>query len=64
MIFFQNFFDYLKVDNALKFSISNNEFISENTNIGQTNLKNEAQKLVDKNIVPKFEAKRMSIDIK
>ena len=28
------------------------------------NLKNEAQKLVDKNIVPKFEAKRMSIDIK
>ena len=25
---------------------------------------NEAQKLVDKNIVPKFEAKRMSIDIK
>ena len=57
-------FDYLKVDNALKFSISNNEFISENANIGQTNLKNEAQKLVDKNIVPKFEAKRMSIDIK
>ena len=57
-------FDYLKVDNALKSSISNNEFISENANIGQTNLKNEAQKLVNKNIVPKFEAKRMSIDIK
>ena len=44
--------------------MSNNEFISENANIGQNKLKNEAQKLVDKNIVPKFEAKRMSIDIK
>ena len=57
-------FDYLKVDNTLKSRISNDEFISENSIMGKTILENEAQKLVNKNIVPKFEAKRMSLDIK
>ena len=57
-------FDYLKVDNKLKSRISNDEFISENSIMGKTILENEAQKLVNKNIVPKFEAKRMSLDIK
>ena len=32
--------------------------------MGKTILENEAQKLVNKNIVTKFEANRMSLDIK
>ena len=57
-------FDYLEVDNKLKSKISNDEFISESSSVEKNSLEKEAQKLVINDIIPKFEAKRMSLDIK
>ena len=54
-------FDYLKIDNKLRSKISNDEFLNNNLNPKKNLLEIEAEKLVTNNIIPKFEAVRMSL---
>ena len=54
-------FDYLKIDNKLRSKISNDEFLNNNINPKKNLLEIEAEKLVANNIIPKFEAVRMSL---
>ena len=54
-------FDYLKINNKLRSKISNNEFLNNSLDIKKNLLEIEAEKLVVNNIIPKFEAVRMSL---
>ena len=55
-------FDYLKINNEMRSKISKDEHISE-SKIYNNTLENEAEKLVINNIIPKFEAVRMSLNL-
>ena len=55
-------FDYLKIDNNLRSKISKNEFLNNSFDTKKNTLEIEAEKLVAGNIIPKFEAVRMSLN--
>ena len=57
-------FDYLKIDNLMRSKISNETYLSRNTNSETRFLENEAHKLVINKVIPKFEALRMSLNLK